>query len=171
MRADASLPRLHLLSPLRQSLFVGLAFNSTPAKSGEDGLDDLHWFIAVSDGFAIQNSEHGRVESVDLRPGSDGPRKTIGRIVDRLRQYAASQSYKVRLSRCLQVAQALLLAIASGEMPGRAVRAAGRGGAGERLGLGHTPPRDLLPPLWLGLTSLAMTLCWPPFVDPARRHL
>lgn len=91
------LTRRHGLFLIGQSLFVGLAFNTTPAKSGEEGLDDLHWFIAVSDGFAIQDSEHGRVEGVDLRPGSEGPRRTIGRIIDRLRQYAASQSYKVRL--------------------------------------------------------------------------
>lgn len=78
-----------------QSIFIGLAFASSPAKSGTDGHDDLRFFLSVSEGFAIQATEQGRLDDVDLREGQGGAEQAVRTIVEKLRQFAASQSYKV----------------------------------------------------------------------------
>lgn len=98
-RSTTPVPQLPLKrshdSTYLQSVFVGLSYDHVPSTSGLEGLDDLHWYISVSEGFAIQHSEKGEVKDVDLREGKGGAARVINLVVERLREFATSQNYKV----------------------------------------------------------------------------
>lgn len=98
-RSTSPVPQLPLKkshdSTYLQSVFVGLSCDHAPAASGLEGLDDLHWYISVSEGFAIQHSEKGEVKDVDLREGKGGAARVVNLVVERLRKFATSQNYKV----------------------------------------------------------------------------
>lgn len=83
----------------RQAIFIGLDLSTTPTDQpdADEGLVDLTWSLAVSDGFGVTNTERGEKKGLDLRPGKGGIGLAVARLVLRLREFEETQRYKIHL--------------------------------------------------------------------------